>query len=217
MTSTTATHTAEQTHDEEFYRLLSEISAANRAVTAAAERMCFAAATYTNYFGGFRRVSTTSSEGEKATPEDGALVKGSKKGYPIVSVATITPNGAVVLNPAQARHAIAAGADTTKYDAAVAVVDAFRVELAAHEENYTGWTRFMLVTSSTGHVHSSMNCSTCRWTTEFAPVVALSGSTADEAIAALGETLCSVCFPDAPIAGKVGKITAAAARKILAA
>lgn len=83
----------------------------------------------------------------------------------------------------------------------------------AHEEAYTGWNRFYLVTSSPGHVHSSMRCSSCNWNTRFAPVPSLSGSSEAEAVEVLGETLCTVCFPSAPV--KPSKITQAQATKLL--
>lgn len=83
------------------------------------------------------------------------------------------------------------------------------------EETYTGWSRFFLVTSSSGHVHSSMHCSTCRPTTTFGWLPELSGQTESAAVDELGPTLCSVCFPSAPVDWTTGKkITAAqAARK----
>lgn len=88
--------------------------------------------------------------------------------------------------------------------------------LRAHEVDYTGWSRFFLVVSSPGHVHSSTHCSSCRITTAFAPVVSLSAAGQAEAVDLLGSALCTVCFPDAPVDGKVKKITAAQARKIAA-
>ena len=92
-----------------------------------------------------------------------------------------------------------------------------KAELTAHEAKYTGWSRFFLVTSSAGHVHSSTSCSTCYITTRFALRTDLSDQSATEAIEALGETLCTVCFPEAPIAGKPKKITKAAAAKLVPA
>jgi hypothetical protein len=89
-----------------------------------------------------------------------------------------------------------------------------KAALTAHEAKYTGWSRFFLVTSSAGHVHSSTSCSTCYITTRFALRTDLSAQSATEAIEALGETLCTVCFPEAPIAGKPKKITKAAAAKL---
>jgi hypothetical protein len=78
-----------------------------------------------------------------------------------------------------------------------------------------GWTRFFLVPG--GHIHSSMECSTCYPTTQFGWLPALSGLTEADAVTAHGTLLCSVCFPDAPVewtikakpAGCAGKIPVA--------
>jgi hypothetical protein len=62
------------------------------------------------------------------------------------------------------------------------------------------WSRFFPVVSSpNGHIHSSMNCSTCYPTTGYKWIPSLSGLTMAEAVADQGEYLCSVCFPDAPV------------------
>lgn len=77
-----------------------------------------------------------------------------------------------------------------------------RQAVDSHEAGYAGWSRFFLVTSSSGHVHSSQRCCTChkgRQATRFALVPALSGSTEAEAVAELGPALCSVCYPSAPV------------------
>lgn len=77
-----------------------------------------------------------------------------------------------------------------------------RAALNTHEAGYEGWDRYFLVTSSDGHVHSNMNCSTCnkgRTATGFALLPRLSDTSTDSAVAALGAALCSVCFPDAPV------------------
>lgn len=85
------------------------------------------------------------------------------------------------------------------------------------ENEYTGWSRFFLVTSSPGHVHSSMHCSTCRPTTRFGWLPELSGSDEASAVDELGPTLCTVCFPSAPVEWTEGKkITAAQAAKRVA-
>ncbi len=62
-----------------------------------------------------------------------------------------------------------------------------------------------------------MHCSTCNPRTAYSPVVALSVKTDAEAGELLGETLCTVCFPEAPVTGKPDKITAAKARKLVGA
>jgi hypothetical protein len=62
-----------------------------------------------------------------------------------------------------------------------------------------GWTRAFLVTNNGGHVHSSRNCSTCRWTTRFNWVIEFSGTTEAEVVDAAGERACTVCYPSAPV------------------
>lgn len=84
------------------------------------------------------------------------------------------------------------------------LIDAAR-PLDAEYKARGGWARFFLVTSSNGHIHSSMFCSTCHLTTAFQWLPDASGQTMAEAIAErdkLGSasTLCTVCFPDAPVA-----------------
>lgn len=67
-----------------------------------------------------------------------------------------------------------------------------------------GWSRFFLVTSSNGHIHSSQECSTCRPTTDYGWLPEASGQTMAEAIVERDKRdsaalLCTVCFPDAPV------------------
>jgi hypothetical protein len=64
------------------------------------------------------------------------------------------------------------------------------------------WSRYWLVTSSDGHIHRGVDCSTCNkglQPTGFALVPYLSGSTVESAVADLGPALCSRCFPGAPV------------------
>jgi len=61
------------------------------------------------------------------------------------------------------------------------------------------WSRFFLVVSSDGHVHSSQDCHTCYWKTRYAWLPTLSGLTEADAVEQEGEILCSVCFPSAPV------------------
>lgn len=92
--------------------------------------------------------------------------------------------------------------------------------LEAEYNRRGGWSRFFLVTSSQGHIHSTTACSTChtyRSSASFGWLPEVSGKTEAEAVAAHGETLCSVCFPSAPVAWQTGKkITAAQAAKRVA-
>lgn len=93
-------------------------------------------------------------------------------------------------------------------------VDKLRVQLAELEAQIEAaaviyrsapWPRFFLVTSSDGHIHSSMSCSTCYWTTTYGWLPQLSGLTEADAVAAHGTILCSVCYPTAPVEWTVGK------------
>jgi hypothetical protein len=96
----------------------------------------------------------------------------------------------------------------------IAELERLDAEIAELEELYTGWSRFFLVTSSPGHVHRSTHCSTCRPTTRFGWLPELSGKSDEVAVDELGPTLCTVCYPDAPVEWTEGKkITAAQAAK----
>ncbi len=64
------------------------------------------------------------------------------------------------------------------------------------ESLYTGWTRFFLVQ----HIHNSMHCSSFRWNTRIQWLPDVSGLTEAEAVAEHGATLCTICFPTAPVA-----------------
>lgn len=89
------------------------------------------------------------------------------------------------------------------HDEAATKVAAIREQIASlnalHDEHK--WSRFFIVTSSSGHIHKSMHCHSCnkgRSFTSFALMPSLSGSTTDAAVARLGSALCSHCFPEAP-------------------
>lgn len=87
-------------------------------------------------------------------------------------------------------------------------VPAIKATATPYEAEYVGrggWSRFFLVTSSAGHIHSSMNCSTCNFRTTYGWYPEFSGQTMAEAIAAWdergsAEVLCTTCFPNAPVA-----------------
>lgn len=64
-----------------------------------------------------------------------------------------------------------------------------------------GWSRAYLVTD--GHVHSSMNCSSCNrgeFPTRFSWMIDYSGKSMAEIVEAAGERACTLCYPDAPVA-----------------
>jgi hypothetical protein len=69
-------------------------------------------------------------------------------------------------------------------------------------QEYQGWSRAYLATSYGGHVHRSMNCSTCNnggQATDFFWVTALSGLSDDEVVDEARERACTVCYEDAPV------------------
>lgn len=90
--------------------------------------------------------------------------------------------------------------------AANTVVKGIQAQIADLNEvfNAAPWTRFFLVTNNNGHIHHTMHCSTTYPTTGWAWNPELSGQTEVEAVEALGEILCSVCFPSAPVAWTSG-------------
>lgn len=88
---------------------------------------------------------------------------------------------------------------TKRQDALDKIANLHR-EIAPLEAVYAQhrWSRFFLVTSSQGHVHSSRDCSTCFSTTEYGWLPTISGLTEADAVEQEGSILCSVCFPSAP-------------------
>lgn len=116
-----------------------------------------------------------------------------------------------------AREALAAGTvkpydvkrienTLARYAEGVEDIERLKAEAAPDEAEYNEkqWSRFFLVTNSNGHIHSSMNCSTCHITTAFAWLPDLSGLTEKDAVDAHGPHLCTVCFPSAPVEWTVG-------------
>jgi hypothetical protein len=61
-----------------------------------------------------------------------------------------------------------------------------------------GWARYFLVTNGNGHVHKSMECSTCYPTTEYGWLYDLAAKSEQAMVNEYGEKACSVCFPSAP-------------------
>lgn len=100
-----------------------------------------------------------------------------------------------------------------EYDALLAARAAAWNAYSEMNARYTGWSRFFLVTSSKGHIHSSMDCSTCRAQTTFGWLPNLSGQSEAEAVEECGPALCSVCFPSAPVEWTTGQLTKAQAER----
>lgn len=229
----TIDRTAEVAHDTRLYELLAEQSRAWVARREAADYLILAAAdvrvdyryrVYTHTaspeileaLGGDRHRSNLPPG--TIFQQDKTYTRG-EAGVWVVYEWTYEPTGEVRTSHrravlADALERVPADHDLrVRFDAADAAYTAATEAVAAHETGYTGWNRYFLVTSSAGHVHRSMVCSTCKVTTTYAPVVDLSGTTDDEALEALGPTLCTVCFPEAPVGPT--KISKAAAARLL--
>jgi hypothetical protein len=153
-----ATRTAEVAHDTEFVRLNRAVNAAeiaaDRAIRSALHHAGYGAE---SYFANRKSVSTglyvpySTRFATEANPEAITLCQ------VIEHARTLTSDYVV--------EAIAAldKANTARANAIIA--------LETNEDEYTGWTRFFLVVSSAGHVHSSRSCHTCnkgRRSTQFA-------------------------------------------------
>lgn len=86
------------------------------------------------------------------------------------------------------------------YDKKTADFQTAKTEYNQASSQYQGWNRFYAVPG--GHIHEDMNCHSCNngaTPTKFVWLPELSGQSADEAVAQHGATLCSHCFPDAPV------------------
>jgi len=60
------------------------------------------------------------------------------------------------------------------------------------------WTRAFLVTNINGHVHSSMECSTCFDTTRYTWLIQYSNDDEATIVEDAGMDACTVCYPSAP-------------------
>jgi len=82
----------------------------------------------------------------------------------------------------------------------IATAKAEAAPLHAEFTRRGGWTRaFLVLTSGKGHVHSSMNCSTCYSTTQYGWLPQVSGHDEAEIVSGAGSDACTVCFPSAPV------------------
>ena len=60
------------------------------------------------------------------------------------------------------------------------------------------WTRAFLVLASNGHVHSSMDCSTCFATTRYNWLIQYSNDDENTIVEDAGKDACTICYPSAP-------------------
>lgn len=94
--------------------------------------------------------------------------------------------------------------EITQYEAKIVVIreKLFRVgnEILDLNKIYDQdpWTRAFLVINSNGHVHSSMDCSTCFDTTRFLWLVKYSNDDENTIVEDAGQDACTVCYPSAP-------------------
>lgn len=79
-------------------------------------------------------------------------------------------------------------------------LDEIQVEMAELDAVYQAspWTRYFPCTNRDGHIHSSLHCHTLRYDTPMAWTPQISGRPVADAVAELGEALCTHCFADAP-------------------
>lgn len=79
--------------------------------------------------------------------------------------------------------------------------DAESRPLEAEFTSRGGWTRAYKVLNNNGHIHTSMDCSTCFATTRFGWLPQVSGSTEANIVMLAGEGACTICYPSAPCVG----------------
>ena len=64
--------------------------------------------------------------------------------------------------------------------------------------NQDPWTRAFLVLASNGHVHSSLDCSTCFPTTRYQWLIQYSNDDEATIVDDAGQDACTICYPSAP-------------------
>lgn len=86
------------------------------------------------------------------------------------------------------------------HDRARATRDAALAEFVRLDAEHTrrGWTRYLAVTG--GHVHSEYRCAGLKWNTRRNWFPTMSGMALTDAIGRFAETMCTHCFPSAPVA-----------------
>jgi hypothetical protein len=88
---------------------------------------------------------------------------------------------------------------TAAQDAARAEYREASAPFDAEFERRGGWTRYLQVIASNGHVHSPYCHTLTPGQTFVQPVFELSGQDGAGVVVAAGHTACSKCFPDAPV------------------
>ena len=87
-----------------------------------------------------------------------------------------------------------------RYNQGIENVQAIKIETKELNDVFLEfqWTRAFLVLNSNGHIHSSLDCSTCFPTTRYEWLTQYSSDPESEIVALAGETACTVCYPSAP-------------------
>lgn len=208
MSSSTTQVRPEQAHDEAVAELYTQLAAARLARKGKEDTLMSLAGFKQHYFG--HQAHSRAWAREKA---------GDRYGKYMVRVtledalAAVDELGADHYDLRVGKSVGEAKADLVEADRQIKTI---RDAIDEKERAYTGWARFFLVTSSAGHVHSSMSCSTCRPTTVYGWLPNLSGRGEKEAVDELGPALCSVCFPSAPVEWQGGTLSTGQAADILA-
>lgn len=104
--------------------------------------------------------------------------------------------------PLRSHKSPAVQAEVARYDQADEAFEQAKQDVNTLDEVWRergAWNRAFLATSADGHVHSSLHCSTCRPTTQFALMTDYSDKSEDEIVEAAGYRACTVCYPSAPV------------------
>lgn len=105
--------------------------------------------------------------------------------------------------PVRGRLNLTAGDVLTAYRKLLTLEAALLSEEARMDAEYDSrpWPRYLQTTGKDGHIHSSKHCSTCNKTrrTPFMWLTELSGTPIDQAIKTFQATMCTTCYPDAPV------------------
>lgn len=92
-----------------------------------------------------------------------------------------------------------------KLEAKIAVCRAEAEPFEAEFARRGGWRRFFLVTNQNGHIHTSMNCTTCFHDTQYAWLPGYSAMTDEEIVGLEAYRCCTVCMPVAPAEQKAAR------------
>jgi hypothetical protein len=93
--------------------------------------------------------------------------------------------------------------EATAYQELHAIIDRELPFEAEYERR--PWQRYWHVTNVNGHIHTSMGCSSCQPTTQYAWRTDLSGLTEQEVVEREAYNACTICMPIAPAEQKAAR------------